>query len=167
MGPQMQDRSGYPKGNMNSYRVEAPKPQPYMIADPSQYLPPQNLMHHSQTPTMAHALPPVKALSSEYVNVQPSIESVVPTSGGYDSVSGKRMLYHTGPTSAKRTHDDSFGIDDRSMQNGMRPDTDPSPHAYRDFSAESRAALMAELGVEMAYKRANGRMVMKAPPATQ
>ena len=50
------------------------------------------------------------------------------------------------------------------MQNGMRPDVDPYPSAYRDFSAESRAALMAELGVDMAYKRANGRMVMKVPP---
>jgi hypothetical protein len=30
------------------------------------------------------------------------------------------------------------------MQNGMRPDTEPYP-AYRDFSGESRAALMAEI----------------------
>jgi hypothetical protein len=53
------------------------------------------------------------------------------------------------------------------MQNGMRPDTQTYNSAYRDFAAESRAALMAELGVEMAYKRANGRMVMKAAPGTQ
>jgi hypothetical protein len=54
------------------------------------------------------------------------------------------------------------------MQNGMRPDNETyTSGAYRDFSAESRAALMAEYGIEMAYKRANGRMVMKAPPATQ
>jgi hypothetical protein len=76
------------------------------------------------------------------------------------------MLYHTGPTYGKRSHGDTFGLDDRSMQNGMRPDAEPYPPAYRDFSGESRAALMAEMGIEMAYKRANGKMVMKAPPLT-
>ncbi|KAJ5937823.1 hypothetical protein N7454_004165 [Penicillium verhagenii] len=159
MGQQIQN--GYPKNNMNQYRVEAPKPIPYLIQDPAQYLPPAHMMRHDQTPNMPHA--GMKALASEYANVQPSIESVPPSPGGYDSFTGKRMLYHTGPTGSKRTHEDSFGIDDRSMQNGMRPDTEPNPNAYRDFSAESRAALMAELGVEMAYKRANGKMVMKAP----
>ncbi|KAJ5648145.1 Developmental and secondary metabolism regulator veA [Penicillium lividum] len=68
-------------------------------------------------------------------------------------------------TARTESHEDSFGIDERSMRIGMRPVTEPNPNAYRDFSAESRAALMAELGVEMAYKRerANGRTVMKAP----
>lgn len=165
MAPQMQN--GYPKNNMNTYRVEAPKPTPYLIQDPSQYLPPPHMIRHDQTPTMGHVgISSVKALASEYVNVQPSIESVPPSPGGYDSFSGKRMLYHSGSAGTKRTHEDSFGLDERSMQNGMRPDTEPYPNAYRDFSAESRAALMAELGVEMSYKRANGKMVMKAP-ATQ
>ncbi|KAJ5291310.1 Velvet factor [Penicillium angulare] len=167
MAPQMQN--GYPKNNMNNmnmnqYRVEAPKPTPYLIQDPQQYLPPPHMIRHDQTPTMGHVgISAMKALSSEYVNIQPSIESIPPSPGGYDSFSGKRMLYHTGPTGTKRSHEDSFGIDDRPMHNGMRPDAEPYPNAYRDFSAESRAALMAELGVDMAYKRANGRMVMKIP----
>lgn len=167
MAPQMQN--GYPKNNMNNmnmnqYRVEAPKPTPYLIQDPQQYLPPPHMIRHDQTPTMGHVgISAMKALSSEYVNIQPSIESIPPSPGGYDSFSGKRMLYHSGPTGTKRTHEDSFGIDDRPMHNGMRPDAEPYPNAYRDFSAESRAALMAELGVDMAYKRANGRMVMKTP----
>ncbi|KAJ5578103.1 uncharacterized protein N7459_007067 [Penicillium hispanicum] len=166
MAPQMPERAGYPKSTM-TYRVEVPKQPPYMMADPSPYQPmPQGVMPRGQTPTMGHLLP-MKAPPSEYMNVQPSIETVMPSPGGYDSVSGKRMLYHTGPTATKRSHEDSFGLDDRSMQNGMRPDNDGYSSAYRDFSAESRAALMAELGVEMAYKRANGRMVMKAPPSVQ
>lgn len=170
MAPQMPERGGYPKNTMTSYRVEAPQPHPYMdprVADPIPYQPmPQNDVPRAQTPGLAHALPPLKALSSEFMNVQPSIESVTP-SPGYDSVSGKRMLYHTGPGNGKRTHEDSFGLDERAMQNGMRPDMDSHQTAYRDFSAESRAALMAELGVEMAYKRANGRMAMKVPPNVQ
>ncbi|KAJ5717081.1 hypothetical protein N7488_002727 [Penicillium malachiteum] len=165
MAPQMQN--GYPKNNMSAYRVEAPKPTPYLIQDPSQYLPPPHMIRHDQTPTMGHVgISSMKSLSSEYANIQPSIESIPPSPGGYDSFSGKHMLYHTGPTGTKRSHEDSFGYDNRSMQNGMRPDTEPHPNSYRDFSAESRAALMADLGVEMAYKRANGRVVMKAP-ATQ
>ena len=49
----------------------------------------------------------------------------------------------------------------------MRPDAEPyHPPGYRDYSGESRAALMAELGIEMAYKRANGKTVMKAAPST-
>ncbi|KAJ5902129.1 Velvet factor [Penicillium taxi] len=167
MGPQMQDRPGYPKSNMNGYRLEASK-QPYMMVDPNQYQMQPNHMHQAQPPSMAHSLPSFKNAHQEYANLQTSIESSIPPSpSGYDSVSGKRILYHSGPSSMKRSHEDSFGIDERSMHNGMRPDTEES-YGYRDFSGESRAALMAELGVEMAYKRANGQMVMKAaPPSVQ
>lgn len=171
MAPPIAERNGgYPKNPMTSYRMEAPKAQPYMDPrippDPTPYqqMPP-SMVPRAETPGLAHALPPLKALSSEYV--QPTIECGSP-SPGYDSVSGKRMLYQTGPAAVgKRSHEDSFGLDERSMQNGMRPDTQTYNSAYRDFAAESRAALMAELGVEMAYKRANGRMVMKAAPGTQ
>lgn len=178
MAPQVPDRAGYPKTNMPSYRMEVPKPQPYMdprVPEPSPYQQPmvQNVPPRAQTPSVAaspsvptHALPSFQTLSNQYNDVHPSIECGSP-SPGYDSVSGKRMLYQSGPTViGKRTHEDSFGLDDRSMQNGMRPDSEfCSTSAYRDFSAESRAALMAEMGIEMAYKRANGRMVMKVPPS--
>ncbi|KAJ5682286.1 hypothetical protein N7462_005451 [Penicillium macrosclerotiorum] len=170
MAPQVPERGGYPKNAMTSYRVEAPKmQQPYMVPDPSMYQAmPQGMMPRAQTPNPAHPshpLPSLKTVPNDYANVAATIEIGSP-SPGYDSVSGKRMLYQTGPVSGKRTHEDSFGLDDRSMQNGMRPDAEPYPAAYRDFSAESRAALMAELGPDMAYKRANGRMVMKVPPGT-
>ncbi|KAJ5166809.1 uncharacterized protein N7482_005590 [Penicillium canariense] len=170
MAPHMPERTGYPKNNMTSYRVEAPKVQQYMVPDPSQYQPmPQGMMPRAQTPTSvhhSHPIPAAQTMSSDYMNASPNIEVGSP-SPGYDAVSGKRMLYHTGPIGGKRTHEDSFGLDERSMQNGMRPDVDPYPTALRDFSAESRAALMAELGADMAYKRANGRMVMKVPPNSQ
>lgn len=163
------ERGGYPKSTINSYRMEPPKLNSYTdprMADPGSY----PSMHHapvarSQTPNLVQSIPPLKPLPNEYVNqIVPSVECSSPVPGGYDNVRGKRMVYQTGPTYGKRSHEDSFGVDDRSMQNGMRPDTDPYP-AYRDFSSESRAALMAEMGIEMSYKRANGKMVMKAPPS--
>ncbi|KAJ5147349.1 Velvet factor [Penicillium atrosanguineum] len=172
MAPPMADRAGgYPKNPMASYRMEAPKLQSYMDPrippDPSPYqqMPP-SMLPRAEPPALPHSLPPLKGLPNEYV--QPTIEPGSPT--GYDSVSGKRMLYQTGTTAVgKRSHEDSFGLDERSMQNGMRPDVPTYNSAYRDFSSESRAALMAELGggFEMAYKRANGRMVMKVPPGKQ
>jgi len=171
MAPQIPaERGGYPK-SMNSYRMDPPKPQPYMdprIAEQSLYGPmPHVQISRSETPNMAQPIAPVKAMPNDYVNqIVPSVECSSPGPTGYDNVAGKRMLYHTGPTYGKRSHGDTFGLDDRSMQNGMRPDAEPYPSAYRDFSGESRAALMAELGIEMAYKRANGKMVMKAPPST-
>lgn len=170
MAPQMSEPTGYPRNTITSYRVEPTKvPQQYMVPDPSQYqaLPP-GMMPSAPTPTPGHPsyAASLKSMSTEYGNLDTTIEVGSP-SPGYDAVSGKRMLYHTGPVGGKRSHEDSFGLDDRSMQNGMRPDVDPYPSAYRDFSAESRAALMAELGVDMAYKRANGRMVTKPPPNVQ
>lgn len=175
MAPQVPDRTGYPKPTMSPYRVDPQRSQSFMdprVPDSGPYQPMlQNMVPPAPTPSMAappnvptHALPSVKAPSSEYANVQPSIECASP-SPGYDSVSGKRIVYQSGSVGGKRTHEDSFGVDDRSLQNGMRPDSEIYSHAgYRDFSAESRAALMAEMGIEMAYKRANGRMAMKAPP---
>ncbi|KAJ5574901.1 hypothetical protein N7450_008800 [Penicillium hetheringtonii] len=180
MAPPMVERNGgYPKSHLASYRMETPKAPPYIdmnMADPmNPYSIPANLLQRAQTPSVS-SVPPViptgKATPTEFANlqnlggIQPSIEHCTP-SPGYDSVSGKRMLYNTGHGSNKRTHEDSFGLDERSMQNGMRPDNDSyGVNSTRDYSAESRAALMAEYGVDMAYKRANGRVVMKAPHAT-
>ncbi|KAF7714092.1 Developmental and secondary metabolism regulator VeA-like protein [Penicillium ucsense] len=163
--------NGYPKNTTTLYRVEPPKmQQPYLMPEVPQYPPAsQSMASTISTPTLGHSsypAPSYKQMPAEYVNLDSAIEVGSPGQG-YDSVSGKRMLYHSGSLGAKRTHEDSFGIDERPMQNGMRPDMDPYPAAYRDFSAESRAALMAELGPDMAYKRANGRMVMKAPPTVQ
>ncbi|KAJ5950378.1 uncharacterized protein N7479_008791 [Penicillium vulpinum] len=165
------ERGGYPKSAVNSYRMEPPKLNSYMdprMAEPGAYQPmPHAPVPRPQTPK-AQSNPPLMPLPSEYGNqIIPSVEATSPGGGGgYDNVRGKRMVYQTGPAYGKRNHEDTFGIDDRPMQNGMRPDTEPYPSAYRDFSGESRASLMAEMGIQMAYKRANGKMVMKAPPTT-
>jgi hypothetical protein len=172
MAPQIPaERGGYPKSMMTSYRMEPLKSNPYMdprMAEPSPYpTMPHAPAPRSQTPNLVQPVPVQKAMPNEYTNhVVPSVECSSPGPGGYDNVRGKRMVYQTGPTYGKRSHEESFGLDDRSMQNGMRPDTDLYPSAYRDFSGESRTALMAEMGIEMAYKRANGKMVMKAPPSS-
>ncbi|KAJ5975927.1 hypothetical protein N7481_009634 [Penicillium waksmanii] len=179
MAPPMVERNGgYPKNNMTSYRMETPKAPPYVdmnMADPmNPYSIPANLMPRAQTPVST--TPDFANLQGMHGHgIQPSIEYSTPAPS-YDSVSGKRMLYHTGHpghpghggvTGSKRSHEDSFGLDERSMQNGMRPDNESySINATRDYSAESRAALMAEYGIDMAYKRANGRVVMKAPHVT-
>ncbi|KAJ5620078.1 Velvet factor [Penicillium lagena] len=153
-----------PDGSNQSPTTKAQ--QPYMdmqSMEPMQYQPmAQNMIPQAHTPHLAHSLPPLKALSSEYVN-QP-MQSVESPSSGYDAMSGRRMYYQTGPTSVKRTHEDSFGLDERPMTNGMRPDTDTYSTTSRRIEAQ-RAALLAELGDEMAYKRANGRTVMKVPPS--
>ncbi|KAJ5561839.1 hypothetical protein N7535_003698 [Penicillium sp. DV-2018c] len=166
------ERNGYPKSVMTSYRMEPPKANPYpdpRMSEPSPYpTMPHATTPRSQTPTPVQSVSVVNAMPNDYANqIVPSVEcsSPGPTGReGYDNVRGKRMVYQTGPTYGKRTHEESFGLDDRSMQNGMRPDTDPYPSPYRDFAGESRAALMAEMGIEMAYKRANGKIMMKAPP---
>ncbi|CAG7969831.1 unnamed protein product [Penicillium nalgiovense] len=167
------ERGGYPKPPMSSYAMDPPKPNSYMdprMPEPSLYPSTPNIpVSRSQTPNLVPAMPPPKPLSNDYANhIVPSVECTSPGGGGgggYDNVRGKRMVYQTGPTYGKRSHEDTFGLDDRSMQNGMRPDTEPYP-AYRDFSGESRAALMAEMGIQLSYKRANGKMVMKAPPSS-
>ncbi|KAJ5135660.1 uncharacterized protein N7515_004938 [Penicillium bovifimosum] len=165
------ERAGYPKSMMNSYRMDPPKTNPYMdprMTEPSPYpTMPHAPVPRSQTPTPVQSVSVIKAMPNEFANhIVPSVECSSPGPGGYDNVRGKRMVYQTGPTYGKRSHEESFGLDERAMQNGMRPDTDPYPSPYRDFSGESRAALMAEMGIEMAYKRANGKVVMKAPPSS-
>ncbi|KAI2728070.1 hypothetical protein CBS147354_2603 [Penicillium roqueforti] len=162
------ERGAYSMSGMNSYGMEPPKATSYMdprMAEPALY---QYMSHipvsRPQTPTLVQATPSLKPLPNEYANhIVPSVESTSPggSGGGYDNVRGKRMVYQTGPTYGKRSHEDTFGLDERSMQNGMRPDTEPYP-GYRDFSGESRAALMAEMGIELAYKRANGKMLQSA-----
>ncbi|CAG8088647.1 unnamed protein product [Penicillium olsonii] len=190
MAPQIApERGGYPDRNtypklMSSYRMDPPKAQPYMeprVAEPPRLETHQNLYgpmpqipvsqpqpsSMAQPSTMPQSVAPIKPIASDYTSqIVPSVECLSPGPSGYDNVAGKRMLYHTGPTYGKRSHEDTFGLDERSMQNGMRPDTETYPPAYRDFAGESRAALMAELGIEMAYKRANGKTVMKAAPST-
>ena len=80
----------------------------------------------------------------------------------------KRVLYEN-PSSklTKRSHEESFGFEERPLHNGMRPDTEEYPSMDRKLSVASSAAPFSEPRDEMAYKRANGKMVMKVTPALQ
>ncbi|KAK5708565.1 hypothetical protein LTS12_028173 [Elasticomyces elasticus] len=111
----------------------------------------------SQTPAgRVPSLPPLSALPApEQLNLGQS-----PT-----QEMSKRHLYETpGSKLAKRSHEETFGLDERPLHNGMRPDSDEYPGMRKLSDATS---LFGPSRDEMAYKRANGRMAMKLPPPLQ
>ena len=128
--------------------------EPLKNADPSGYsLQP---VARSQTPAgRVPSLPPLSALPGpEQLNLGQS-----PT-----QETSKRHLYETpGSKLAKRSHEESFGLDERPLHNGQRPD----PEEYPGRKLSDTASLFGASRDEMAYKRANGRMVMKLPPPLQ
>lgn len=149
----------------------APPKQSYMdsrLPEQNLYGPmPQLSAPPSQTPSVVPSITPVTTMSNDHANqIVPSVECSSPGLSAYDNLAGKRMMYHAAPNYGKRSHEDTFGLDERPMQNGMRPDAEPYEPAYRGYSGDSRAALMAELGIEMSYKRANGKTVMKSAVST-
>ncbi|KAJ5267819.1 hypothetical protein N7478_010627 [Penicillium angulare] len=131
--PMMEPSGGFSKDHLTSYRMEMSKALPYIdmnIADPmNPYSIPANLLPSVETPTFG-SLPPailnLKAPHTDFATlqnlagIQPSIEPCTP-SPGYDPVLGKRILYNE-HASKELTHEDSFGLDEHSMQNGMWPD---------------------------------------------
>ena len=171
--PHIERTSSYPTP-LPPLRLEPPKGfiQPggeFRSSDPNAYHQSQTQppAPRSQTPStgLVPSLPPLSSLSggSEYVHNMPS--SMVPHPS-HEMTSGKRFLYDVpGAKLSKRSHEDSFGFDERPMQNGMRPDTESYPSMERKLSESSRAYFGGETRDEMAYKRANGRMAMKIPPA--
>ncbi|KAL4978384.1 velvet factor-domain-containing protein [Aspergillus desertorum] len=119
--------------------------------------PPRN--PRSKAPsTMVTSLPPIQSLSELPVTSQPS--SSIGSSPANEH--GPR-LWETNPTLSKRTYEESFGHDDRPLYNGMRPDSEPYPGGMQRRPSHERASLV-DGPDQMAYKRANGRMVSK--PAT-
>jgi len=95
--------------------------------------------------------------------------SSVPPTPNHDPVTGKRLLYETEATLSKRSHEDSFGHQERPLQNGMRPDTDTYPTAHRNGMPKiNRSMLYEDLGADksqMEYKRADGSTTSKLPPS--
>lgn len=63
----------------------------------------------------------------------------------------RKRLYETEHVLSKRSHDDSFGTDDRPLQNGRRPDSE-YPMAYPSTTGDETSREL-----EMEYRRANGR----------
>jgi hypothetical protein len=117
-----------------------------------------------RAPTPANhvtSLPPLKVLSGEYSHPpQPNAQSP-----HHDLGSGKRLLWETNHSLSKRSHEETFGNDERPLHNGMRPDMDQYPSMGRKQPDYGRLPFYTDSRDEMAYKRANGRMVMKISPA--
>ena len=177
--PPSTEQSNYPKAALPPLRLEPPKgfnnAQPiggeFRSSDPNAY---QSLTHppaqRSQTPTPSSFLPSLPPLSSlsggEYLHNMPS--NMVQSPSHDMMAPNKRVLYEN-PSSklTKRSHEESFGFEERPLHNGMRPDAEEYPSMDRKLSVASSGALFSEPRDEMAYKRANGKMVMKVTPALQ
>lgn len=110
------------------------------------------------------SLPPLKVLSGEYSHLPQPVNGNAP-SPNHDLGSGKRLLWPTNHTLSKRSHEETFGHDERPLHNGMRPDMDQYPSMTRKQSDYDRLQFYTDSRDEMAYKRANGRTVTKISPA--
>lgn len=110
-------------------------------------------LSRSQTPGDAPRLPPIKVPEIDNIS-QPA--SSISSSPGYD-VAPKGRLYEIGSMLTKRTHEESFGPDNRALYNGMRPDaaTYPVPQRKESYPSAPRKVEMRE------YRRANGSVLRR------
>ncbi|KAL4915117.1 velvet factor-domain-containing protein [Aspergillus aurantiobrunneus] len=118
----------------------------------------------SQAPSnMVTSLPPIQTLP-EFPPASSQPSSSIGSSPGneYGPVKG---LWETNQTLSKRTHEETFGHEERPLYNGMRPDSEAYPGGMQRRPSYDRASLLGGFD-QMAYKRANGRM-MSSAPATQ
>ncbi|KAL1998495.1 hypothetical protein VTN02DRAFT_6079 [Thermoascus thermophilus] len=187
--PPPAERHDYPKASLPPLRLEPPSrmlninlPQPHSesrSSDPGAHQawsqpppPPPRTPVSSDLPS----LPPLKnisALPQPPVSSAPTTPSHAPTTPSHDPVAGKRLLYETEATLSKRSHEDSFGHQERPLQNGRRPDANAYPTAHRNGAAKSaRAMILEELckfdsldRSSMEYKRADGSTTKKLPPS--
>ncbi|KAF7113647.1 hypothetical protein CNMCM5793_003003 [Aspergillus hiratsukae] len=109
------------------------------------------------------SLPPLKVLSGEYSHAPQPMNCNAP-SPNHDFGSGKRPLWGTNHTLTKRSHEETFGNDERPLHNGMRPDMDQYPSMALKQSDYDRLPFYDSRD-EMAYRRANGRTATKISPA--
>ena len=148
----------YPKASLPPLRLELPKavnPPPYnepRSSDPNAYQSTMQPPVRARTPSsVMPSLPPLKNLS-EYG------QNLAPVSNPYDSSANRRLLYDTDSMLSKRSHEETFGHQERSLQNGMRPETE-------DHDTEKKGGRWDRflVGVEssMEYRRADGSMAMK------
>ncbi|RDW76653.1 sexual development activator VeA [Aspergillus mulundensis] len=133
---------------------------PLRIMQPSEGHYPHELPRttRAQTPSnMVTSLPPITTFS-DFSSTTPQPSSSIGSSPANENGPVKG-LWDTNPMLSKRTYEESFGHDDRPLYNGMRPDSEAYPGVQRRHSYE-RASLI-DGPDQMAYKRANGRMVSK------
>ncbi|RLL96481.1 hypothetical protein CFD26_103973 [Aspergillus turcosus] len=110
------------------------------------------------------SLPSLKVLAGEYSHPPQPMNGNAP-SPNHDLGPGKRPLWSTNHTLSKRSHEETFGNDERPLHNGMRPDMDQYPSMPRKQSDYDRLPFYTESGDKMAYKRADGSKAMKFSPA--
>lgn len=161
------EHPGYHKVPLPPLRLDPPKSLGHEVRPsesngyPSMAQPP---VPRSQTPSAIRmpSLPPLSALPGrDYLNMA---QSPVPP----EATPNKQCLYEMpGSKLTKRSHEESFGLDERPLHNGMRPDSEEYPSMQRKLSESSRATLFGPPGDNMSYKRANGQVAMKVPPALQ
>ncbi|KAL2813669.1 velvet factor-domain-containing protein [Aspergillus granulosus] len=158
--------SAYPYANVRHPTEQPGYPKPATALPPLRFPEGQQPLEHGhpppQTPSnMVTSLPPLKSISGFNSTPQPSSNMGSSPAADYNSGKG---LFETTQTVSKRTHDETFGYDDRPLYNGMRPDSEAYSSARR-ASYDPRAALFGEgADDQMAYKRANGRITTRIYP---
>ncbi|KAL2865359.1 sexual development activator VeA [Aspergillus lucknowensis] len=153
------ERSGYPKPPPTTALPPLRLPNSLNIQSSEGQHPFDRGLARSQTPSkMVTSLPPLKSISTEFPPTSSQPSSSIGSSPGNDNGSGK-TLWETNQTVSKRSHEETFGHDDRPLYNGMRPDSESYTGARRP-SFDPRASLF-DGPDQMAYKRANGRITTR------
>jgi hypothetical protein len=166
------ERPSYSKAALPPLRLEPPKAPNMQTCTDSRSSDANTYTTLTQppvprAPTPANhvtSLPPLKVLSGEYSH-PPQLMNGNGQSPHHELGSGKRLLWETNHSLSKRSHEETFGNDERPLHNGMRPDMDQFPGMARKQPDYGRLPFYTDSRDEMAYKRANGRMVMKISPA--
>jgi hypothetical protein len=112
-------------------------------------------MSRAQSPMPMNMLPPIKL--PETIDSTPPSSSSVASSPAYDMAPRSRFYDPGSSTASKRSHEETFGPDNRPLFNGNRPDTETYPEAPRK-PFESPYLSLAEMGE---YRRANGSTRMR------
>jgi hypothetical protein len=118
-------------------------------SEPSGYPPTQAPGSHD-LPTK---LPPIRCLHDE------------PPAGHERPSASQRLLYDTDTLLTKRSHQETFGHEERPLQNGMRPDSETQPTGIDDRKRDLMEPRW-EGSPSMEYRRADGSMSTKVRQTT-
>ncbi|KAL4809392.1 velvet factor-domain-containing protein [Aspergillus unguis] len=118
----------------------------------------------TRTQTKMPSLPPINTVAGEFTAPTSQPSSSIGSSPGIPSndYGPVKSLWETNPAHSKRTHEESFGYDERPLHNFKRPDVESYPSGLQRRPSYERSYVPPP--DQMAYKRANGSMASK--PAT-
>lgn len=152
--PMPAEPPSYPKAPEVHRHLQPLKPlnvQPYGESRPTDCIAyPSATPPAMSRPPSNMTLPPCKTLEAAALSKARNSISSVPA---YEPAPRNRF-YETESTITKRSHEETFGRDDRPLFNGMRPDIESYPDAHR--KSDSYPCLLAPNKVEGEYRRANG-----------